>query len=223
MGSVSVILKKIFVLAVMINALFTVTCLTELLTGFYRALPWWRPFWPYLVNGNLFWLIIIAAILNIYPIASWGRNLHTGRFLFHHYVYGFAVLLLACIFVVAFTSVSLVDLFLINTNDLAVNAGRFFVLGGLVLFLDDLPDVSKRVEFSLSKLKQKAYRGRRIIFFLQLFSGLASFGICFAMVFWGSQHPASVPNNLFLIITCLLTSFTSLVLLRRKDWLKITL
>ena len=136
--------KKNISLALIFNSLITLACVAGILVGFYRAFPYWQPFSPYLIDGNLFWLIIVAALVNISPSASIGRALHTGRFLFHHYVYGFFVLLSSSVFVVAFTSVSLLSLFLVDTTNTAINVGRFFVLAGLTLLLDDPPDVSKK-------------------------------------------------------------------------------
>src|SRR4030042_6147581 len=122
-GKVWVILKKIFSLALIFNALITIAVVVGILFGFYRAYPYWKPFAPYLIEGNLFWLAIAAAMINIFPSACIGRALHTGRFLFHHYVYGFIVLIAACVFVVLFSPVNLIFLFLITTSDLTVNVG----------------------------------------------------------------------------------------------------
>ena len=96
--------------------------------NYYRAFPYWQPYSPYLINGSVFFLVIIAATVNIFPSASLGRTLHTGRFLFHHYVYGFLVLLFSVVFVMAFTSVSLLSLFLVYNESVAVNAGKFLCL-----------------------------------------------------------------------------------------------
>ena len=130
----------------MLNSLITLTAVAGITYGFYHAWPYWKPFAPYLISGNFFLVAAIAALINIFPSATIGRALHTGRFLFHHYVYGAAVLFTSSFCVVAFSSVSLISLFLVNTSNIAVNAGRFFVLTGITLFLDDLPDVSKQLK-----------------------------------------------------------------------------
>ena len=88
-----VILKKTFSLALIFNALITIAGVAGIIFGYYRAYPYWQPYAPWLLNGNLFWVALAAAIINIFPSAAIGRALHTGRFLFHHYVYGFLVLL----------------------------------------------------------------------------------------------------------------------------------
>jgi hypothetical protein len=221
-GSIGVIVKKIFSLALVFNSLITLACVAGILFGFYRAFHYWQPFSPYLIDGNLFWLIVLAALVNIFPSASIGRTLHTGRFLFHHYVYGFFVLLSSSVFVVVFTSVSLLSLFLVTTSNLAVNVGRFFVLAGLTLLLDDLPDVSKRTESCLNWLKSKAYQGRKVIHALQLLTGSVSFYLFLAITIWTTQNPESAFSNSFLIVTLLITSLTSFACVKRNDWLKIS-
>jgi hypothetical protein len=220
--SVGVYAKKIFSLSLIFNVLITLGCVAGILFGFYRSFPYWRPYAPYLIDGNLFWLVIAAAIVNIFPSASIGRALHTGRFMFHHYVYGFFVLFSSSAFVVAFTSVSLFSLFFVDTNNITVNAGRFFVLAGLTLLLDDLPDVSKRVESGLNWLKSKAYQGRKVIHAFQLFTGFISFYCFVAVTICTIQNTTRALPNSFLISTLLITSLTSFACVKRKAWLKIS-
>ena len=95
--SVWVILKKIFSLALIFNALITIATVAGILYGFYTIKPQWHPYAPYLLDGNLFWLALAAGVICIFPAAATGRSLHTGRFLFHHYVYGFFVLAITCV------------------------------------------------------------------------------------------------------------------------------
>ena len=177
--SIFVYLKKIFSLSLILNSLITLATVAGILYGFYHAWPYWKPYSPYLINGNLFLLVAVAALINIFPSACIGRCLHTGRLWFHHYVYGFFVLLSSSIFVMAFTSVSLIMLFLINSSNIAVNTGRFFVLTGLTLFLDDLPDVSKRVESAFNKLKSRVYQWQKSNPYNSIVYGF-SFVLCFS-------------------------------------------
>ncbi len=220
--SIFVYLKKIFSLTLILNSFITLAALTGILYGFYHAWPWWKPYTPYLISGNLFLMAAIAAIINIFPSASIGRCLHTGRLFFHHYVYGFFVLIFSAIYVVTFTSVSLVTLFLVNTGNIAVNAGRFFVLTGATLFLDDLPDVSKRVESALNKLKSQAYRVRKAFHVLQLITGVVTLYIFLAILLFSIQHLEVNIANFLTMGTLIVTSFTSFACVKRKTWLKIT-
>jgi hypothetical protein len=91
-------------------------------------------------------------------------------------------MILSAIYVVVFTPLSLVTLFLVSTGNVAVNAGRFFVLTGLTLFLDDLPDVSKRVESALNKLKSQVYRVRKAFYVVQLITGVVTLYIFLAIL-----------------------------------------
>lgn len=214
-----ILCKKIFSLSLVFNALLTIACAVGIITGFYWTYPDWQPFHPYLADGNLFWVVIAAAAINIFPSALLGRKLHTGRFLFHHYFYGFLVLISASLYVIAFTPVSLNAIFLVNNTSLNVNMGRFFLLGGLTLLLDDLPDVSKRVERSLNYLKGNVLKGHRFLVVSQAFTGIVSLYLCIAVLFamWNVPQWATLANAI-LVITMLITCITSFVFVKKKIW-----
>jgi hypothetical protein len=221
-GKVKVILKKIFCLALIFNSLVTIAGVAGLIFGYYMAYPYWQPYAPYLLNGNLFWLALAAGLINIFPSAAIGRTLHTGRFLFHHYVYGFIVLLVTSVFIMFFTSVPLISLFLVDSSSLGVNAGRVFFLAGLALLLDDLPDVSKMVESALNWTKTKAYRARKTIQILQFVTGCFAFYCCMSIMLDTLDGSNRTVPNLFPISSLLLTSVTSFAFVKRKAWLNIT-
>jgi len=219
---VGVILKKTFSLALIFNALITIAAVAGIIFGFYMAYPYWQPYSPWLINGNLFWFVIVAAIVNIFPSATIGRALHTGRFLFHHYVYGFFILLSSSVFVTIFTPIPLYSLFLVESNSIAVNAGRVFELAGLTLLLDDLPDVNKKIERGLNWIKTKAYQVRKSLHIFQFATGCFTIycGISILLDTFGNNDRA-LPNS-FAIVSLLLTGITSFVFVKRKTWLKIT-
>jgi hypothetical protein len=221
-NSVRVILKKIYSIALILNALITVASVAGILSGFYISYPYWRPYAPFLIDGNLFWIAIAAGVINIFPSAAIGRALHTGRFLFHHYVYGFFVLLSTSACVTAFTSISLPSLFFVESYNVGVNAGRVFFLAGLALFLDDLPDVSKRVESGLNRIKEKAYRIRKSLHILQFITGVFALYCCLSILLSTIVDSSHALPNSFVIGSLLITSITSFVCLKRKSWLKIT-
>ena len=221
-SSAKVILKKTFSLTLIFNALITLGCVAGILLGFYRAMPYWKPFAPYLFDGNLFWLVIVAALINIFPSASIGRVLHTGRFLFHHYVYGAFVLVVSSLLIVAFASVPLHHIFFVDDSSIEINAGRVFILAGLTLFIDDLPDVSKRIEAGLNWVKSKAYKARKAIHALQLLTGVVTFYCGISALLCTIQYGGRIVPNSFLIGTLFITSITSFVLVKQRAWLKIT-
>jgi hypothetical protein len=220
-GTVGTVLKKIFSIALILNALITIGCVAGILNGYYNAFPWWQPYAPYLLFGELFWLSIVAALVNIFPSASIGRALHTGRFLFHHYVYGFLVILVASGFVIFFTTVPLGNLFFVDSTTVEITAGRFFLLGGLALLLDDLPDVSNRTSKCLNWLKRRAYKTRKILYSIQLFTGAVCAYLSASIIAYSIQNPARAFPDSFFAGSMIITSVTSLVMVKRKDWLKI--
>jgi hypothetical protein len=217
-----ILCKKLFSLSLVFNALLTIACCAGIIAGFYWWYPDWHPFVPYLFNGNVFWLVIAAAAINIFPSALLGRKLHTGRFLFHHYFYGFLVIACAITFVVLFSPVPLLTIFLVNDTSIAVNIGRFFLLGGLTLLLDDLPDVSRKVESSLNHIKTGAYRARKVIIAAEIVTGAFSVYLSFAVLAAMTQVPEWVTSaNFILLFTALITGLTSFIFIRRKAWDKI--
>ena len=221
-AAVWVWVKKVFSLTLILNALITLIAIAGILYGFYHAWPWWKPYSPYLISGQLYLVAAAAAVINIFPSASIGRALHTGRLWFHHYAYGFFVLVISSFYMIAFVSVSLVTLVFISTSSVAINTGRLFGLIGVTLVLDDLPDVSTRIESGLNKLKRQVYRARKGVYIAQLATGIVTFYICAAMGMWGIVH-SNVNVALVLTMgTFLITSLTSFACVKRKDWLRIT-
>ncbi len=222
MGRFLVLAKKTFSLSLIFNALLTIACASGIIAGFYWFFPDWKPFYPYLVDGNVFWMVIVAGVMNIFPSARIGRSSKIGRFLFHHYFYGFLVLLTSAFYVVVFTPTSLLTIFLVDNTSVVVNVGRFFLLGGFTLVLDDLPDVSKRVESALNWLKTKAHQGGKILSTIQLLTGTASLYLFIAVGFAVSQTSQWVTlANFILMATILITSITSFVFAKRRIWLNI--
>ncbi len=219
MGRVWILGKKIFSISLVFNALLTIACIIGILAGFYWYYPGWQPFAPYLPNGNLFWLVIAAAIINLYPSAMIGRKLHTGRFLFHHYFYGFLVLLCASVYVVFFTPTSLLTIFLVNNTSMEINVGRFFLLGGSTLLLDDLPDVSKRIERRLNWVKTKALGIPHLLIAAQVVTGVFSFYLFTALLFGMINVPDWMTiANLLLLCSVFITAVTSFVFVKRCFW-----
>jgi hypothetical protein len=217
-----VIGKKIFSVSLVFNALLTIGCISGILAGFYWYYHDWHPFLPYLISGNLFWVAIAAAIINIFPSAGLGRSLHTGRFLFHHYFYGFMVMVCAVVYITFITPISLLTIFLVNDTSVQVNVGRFFILGGLTLVLDYLPDVHTKFDSGLNWLKCKVGQGARFVSVVQLVAGAVSLYVSASVTLSVYATPEYVTvANLLLIGTLFITSITSFIFVRRHVWQKI--
>ena len=214
------IAKKIFSLTLILNALITIASIAQILYNYLPDFPNWQPYSPYLPNGTILLLIIPAAVLNIYLSSKIGRSMHTGRIFFHHYVYGFLVIVFSVIFALALTSVSLPLLFLVYTSDIAVNASRFLLLAGLALLLDDVQDVSVKVGFGLKRLELKAYQYRKVFHWVGLLSGLVSWFVFAAVTLWTTQHLNLALEASVMVGTFLVTSLNSLMYFKRGEWLK---
>ncbi len=211
-------LKKIFSLALTFNSLLSIFSVLGVLMGFYSARYHWKPYPPYLIDGSIFWFAVLAAMFNIYLVIRIGR-VKTGRLWFHHYVWGFALFVLACALLLLFGSTSFFSIFVGNGYSFAVYAGRFFVLGGLTLFIDDFADVSKRLTFFLRLARSKIYRVRGAIRVVQGILGFMSFYIFLCVIFSTSLLQGSNwVGNLVLAGTLLVTSLTSLASAYMKIW-----
>lgn len=222
MGTVGTILKKIFSIALIFNSLISIACVAGIIYGYYMAYPYWQPYSPFLLNGNLFWLALAAGVINIFPGAAIGRCLHTGRFLFHHYVYGFFVLASTTAFVAAYTPFSVLSMFFVDSSEIAVNAGRVFFLAGLAIFLDDLPDVHKRVERVLNWFKNQACKARKPLHLSQFVTGVFSMYCSMSILADTIATGLRALPNSFVIVSLFITSITSFALVKRKAWLNIT-
>jgi hypothetical protein len=216
---ISVYGRKIFSVTLIFNALLTISCAVGLMWGFY--VEHWILYPPFLLNGNLFWIAIAAAVLNIVPSAYVGK-VHTGRLWFHHYVYGFFVMIVSSLWIVFFTSVSLLTVFFINTSNIAVNAGRFFFLGGLTLLLDDLPDVHTLTFRGLRWLKTKAHQARSILQIAQLVLGFATLYLFTTVSLSIIAKPQWVTAANFVQMgTLFVTSLTCFASVKRRTWHKL--
>jgi hypothetical protein len=220
-GRLWVIGKKIFSVSLIFNALLTVASCLSILGGVYWHYSGWKPFYPFLIDGNIFWFAIAAAAINIFPSARLGRDLHTGRFLFHHYFYGFLVLVCATVYVILFTPASLLTIFFTDDTSVAVNLGRFFILGGLALLLDDLPDVSKKMDSALNWVKMKAHSGEKILSSFQLIAGAVSIYLFVAVSLSVAQNQKWLTlANFILLGTIFITGVTSIIYVKRGAWKK---
>jgi len=213
--------KKFSSLALIFNSLLSMVCAIGILSGYYASQPHWKLYQPYLIDGSLFWAIILASIINIFPATTIG-HVNTPRVWFHHYVYGFVVLILSVVFLMMFTSIPLVTLFTANITDVTINIGRFFLLGGLTLVIDDSPDISRRARFILSLVKAKVYRRRRLFHVIQGLMAFLSLYFFLCVSVWLTQNPQGVTfANLILVGTLLVTSLTAFGIVNRKIWLNI--
>jgi uncharacterized membrane protein len=215
--------KKLFSLSLIFNSLLTIVYAIGLLSTFYTLYPEWKPYPPYIIDASLFWILIPAALINIFPSVNIGK-VETGRLWFHHYVYGFIVMGIAAALTAIWFPTSMLSLFTANTTVPGINVGRFFILGGLTLVVDDLPDVSKMLKSGFCFLKAKAHQNGRTFHAIQLIMGFAALYFLLAICIYLPQHPAEITlANVILLGTLLVTTLTSFANATRKSWLNIKL
>jgi hypothetical protein len=213
--------KKFFSIALIFNCLVVLTYAIGLLSGFYTY--GWLLFTPYIADSNLFWLVIMISVFNIFPAAYMGR-VKTGRLWFHHYFWGILVICLSLAYLAATASWALPILFTSNITDLSVNLGRFFLLGGLALLLDDLPDVSGGTKRFVSFLKSSAHQSRRIIHYVEFLLGLVStYFFVFITAYLVAYPVWATPANCILSGCLLVMCLTCFWTVKKKVWLNFNL
>jgi hypothetical protein len=217
-----VICKKIFSVTLVFNALVSIGCAVGILSGFYWRYHDWHPFSPYLVSAGLFWVLIVAAVINIFPSAGLGRSLHTGRLFFHHYFYGFLVLIFSSLFIIFFTPAPLLSIFIVNSTRTDVNTGRVLLLGGLALVLDDLPDVHGRIDSFLTRLKTRAGQRGKLISLVHIVTGTLTFYLFVAIVLAMASSPSTATiANMIVLVSAFITGVTSFIFVKRSVYLKL--
>ncbi len=211
--------KKVFSLSLIFNSLLTVVFALGLLASYYAYFPEWTPYPPFIFDGRLFWFLIPAALFNIFPCVHIGK-VHTGRLWFHHYFYGFLVIIVAFVAAALLLPTGLQSLFIIYTTDAGVNAGRFLIVGGITLVLDDLADVSEKMLSGLRFIKTRAQRNGRTLHHLQLIMGFVALYFLLAISLFLTQNPDQVTlANSVLIGSLAITTITSFANFKRKIWL----
>jgi hypothetical protein len=90
------------------------------------------------------------------------------------------------------------------------------------LFLDDLPDVNKKVEAGLNRVKAKAYQIRKSLHVLQFVTGCFAFYCCLSIILSTIVDSTAAMPNAFVVGSLLITSLTSFACVKRGAWLKIT-
>ncbi len=218
---VDVYLRKIFSVCLLFNALLTVVFAIGLLASYYTLFPNWTPYPPYIFDGRLFWVLIVAAIFNIFPIVNIGK-VHTGRLWFHHYVYGFIVVGLAIVSSAFFLPGGLSSLLIIYTTDLGVGAARLFIVGGVALVLDDLADVSEDLHAGLKFVKLRAQQNGKVFHAFQWMMAFVTLYFLAAITIYLAGHPVEITlANSILLGTLVITVITSFANVTRKAWLKV--
>ncbi len=212
--------RKLFSITLIFNCLVVIVYAIGLLFGFYKY--GWQAFTPYVFDTNLFWVVIVISVFNIFPAAYIGQVVQTGRLWFHHYFWGFLVMVSSLIYLVLAVPSALPILFTENITDIGVNVGRFFMLAGLAMVLDDLPDVSGWTEKFVCYLKTRAHQGKTVLHYTEFFLGLVSAYFFVAVTAYLAVNPLWVtPANCILSGCLLVTSLTCFWTVRRKVWLNL--
>jgi hypothetical protein len=223
--------RKTLSLGLIFNSVVSLAPVANILVAFYLSTGEWRPYSPYLIDGSLFWLVIVTAVLNIVPAKLVGR-VDFRRVLFHHYVYGFLAssisLMLMAVFAPAYIFVFLMPSLGFQTTGLQmvmVYSGLFFVYGGLTLMIDDIHDVSLRLGRALDRLKIWAYKSSKTLQKVHLISSLVTVYTAMSVCAWFLENNILTEawslwdvSSMVFAASLLITGFWGLKAIKAKYW-----
>jgi hypothetical protein len=119
--------------------------------------------------------------------------------------------------------VTLLNIFIVDSTSVAVNLGRFFILGGLALVLDDFTDVNKHLERGLNWMKVKSGQVGGFVSAMQLVLGVISLYVFVAVALSVSTNIQWLTlANAILLGTLFITSLTSFIFVKRRFWQNIS-
>jgi MFS family permease len=223
--------RKTLSLALIFNSMISLASIVNILVGSYINAYSWQLYSVYLVNGSLFLFAIATAVLNIVPAKFIGK-VHLKRILFHHYVYGFLAssisLMLMAIFAPAYVLVFLMPSLGFQTTGMqmiTIYSCLFFVYGGLTLMIDDIQDVSMRLDKTLDRLKIWAIKSSKTLQKVHFISSLATVYIATYICALCLENVATIEtgspwfvSNMILAASLFITGFWGLKAVKAKYW-----
>lgn len=230
---IRIAIRKILCLIVIFNSIVSIIFAGDLLYVFYADESMRLPYSSFLLDGFLFWFVIIASVLNIATAKAVG-NVKLRRIKFHHYFYGFITSVASFIFMMLYAPAYLFTLlmpaFLIDaysSTDASSFTAFLLVYGGMTLIIDDVQDMSRRLSCFASNLKWKIQRFKRAFEGLHLLCCLISTYLALSIIIW------LFTNRLYLSISMLprlsaevfassllVTSIWGLGMIKKRFWLK---
>lgn len=175
----------------------------------------------YLVNKILFVFVALTSVLNLAPAKTLGK-IEIRRLFFHHYVYGFMLILLY------FTSAML-----LSTMQLWVWDGQTYIIlllyWGSALVIDDICDISPRITVLLNAVARRVYRLGSLILTVHAISSLVSVYIAFGVLVWHLENAFLLGINSFLsfayiffMANLFVTAFYGLKIVKSRTWLAVS-
>lgn len=231
LNTIAAIGKKLTGLALIFNSIVSLISMSNLLTISFLTPNAIQPYFPYITNGMFYWFVVLTAILNIVPAKFIGK-VKLKRFMFHHYVYGFLAssisLFMIAFFAPAYLFVLLTPSLGFKTNGfqiMPVYAGVVCVYGGLTLIIDDLRDISRKLENTLDRITSKAMKSGKTLQRLHLLSSLISFYVtsCIAVSSFNRILIVGLVvsqdlTNMVILTSLLITSIWGLRAVKAKMW-----
>lgn len=221
MEGLRAILKKAVSLTLIFNSVASLLSSIGVLCGIYVGVSFIFIYNPRSLESLPLFFVAATSILNIAPAKAIGR-VNLRRIMFHHYVYG--LLSIAAYFALCIAHLFLADIFSLGKYQAYAS---LFLYWGLTLTIDDLADVSPRIEHLLNLIGNRVRRAGWLIQKVHLLSSLISaYAAIHVLVcslksgFPLIDSPLLGFLHTLLIANLLVTAFYGLKICREKTWLK---
>jgi len=172
--------RKILCLCVIFNSLLTILFSGDLLYALYIYRPKWHMEPLHILNYSFLLLIIAGSFLNVVTAKVIG-NVNLRRFRFHHYFYGFIIVIVSLALIImlapAHLSILLMPIFLpsvYSPASIPISMAFLLTYGGITLVVDDIQDLSVKIRRSLNLLWRKALKFKGKLEALHLCSCISS-------------------------------------------------
>jgi hypothetical protein len=213
--TLSAIGRKALGLILISNSIASLISALSILWGSYLNVPTRE---TYFVNQLLFSFLALTSILNLAPAKALGK-IEIRRFLFHHYVYGFILILL---YFASATLFSIMQIWVWEGQTYMV----LLFYWGAALIIDDIHDVSPRIAFLLDAAARRARRLGGLILIIHAVSSMVSVYVVFQILAWHIENTFPLGINsfmsqmrIFLLANFFITAFYGMKIVKDKIWL----
>jgi hypothetical protein len=211
--------KKTLSLSFIFVSLLLVFYAAGILNGIY--LNNWRVYEPYLVSGNLFWVLIFGSIVTILLSINLGQIKIARNIGLLSFISGLLIASISAIFLSTTMHLTIFEIFTKSTTDLTINLGRFFLLSGIAVFLIEIPFIFRATWISSKPVISKGNFVFKILFGLQFILGIFFLYMFIAVgLSIGSNPNSNTLANLVLCYALLIEGVISVEATFLKAWLK---
>ena len=225
--------RKIVCLCVIFNSILTILFSGDLLYALYIRRLKWHAGPLHILNYSSLLLIMVGSFLNIVTAKIIG-NVNLRRVRFHHYFYGFLMMIVSLALIMmlapAYLSILLMPILLPSVYSLTpipISMAFLLTYGGITLVIDDIQDLSMRIRRSLNLLWRRALKFKSKLEALHLCSCISSAYMLLSMLLRFFIDKLCLIETVIpkvsikiFILNLFVTSLWGLEIIKRRFWLR---